>query len=193
MANHQFLNNRSCNDDFYFRNIRDETEINRLAEQFHSINLNSDKRKREYVDPYTIPVIDLGSIPETEYNYDEDAFIQYDDGDDDADDDADDDDLFQIKHRLPETMGMNIDMDMDISDTEDNAINVDFNELHRLRDELDMLRTETDQKRIPFPEGSTIRFTMVDGVRYLQVCHPAPPAPALTIDDLSCGSDGDNV
>lgn len=23
MANHQFLNNRSCNDDFYFRNIRD--------------------------------------------------------------------------------------------------------------------------------------------------------------------------
>jgi hypothetical protein len=167
----------------------DDIEIRRLAEQINSIDLNSDKRKREYVDPYTIPVIAVGSgsIPETEYNYDEDAIIQ----------DDDDEDLFQIKHRLLENMNM----DMDISDTENNdiddsdveEINTDFDEIRRLRDELDMLRTETAQKRIPFPEGSTIRFTMVDGVRYLQVCQPAPPAPALTIDDLSCDSDGDDV
>jgi len=55
-----------------------------------------------------------------------------------------------------------------------------------------MLRAEAAQKQIAFPDGSSIQFTMVDGVRYLQVHQYVPPAPALTLDDLNCGSDDDD-
>ena len=82
-------------------------------------------------------------------------------------------------------------MNMDLSDSEEDVINEDFDELQRLRDEVESLRAELGQRRIAFPEGSIIRFIMVDGVRYLEVFQYAPPAPPLTIDDLNCDSDDD--
>ena len=181
-----FAFNRSCNDDFVplYKNSNfnhdmdiEETEINQLTEHVDRVNLNTEKRKREYVDAYAEPVTLVVSMPETEYNYDEDAMIQ------------DDEDLFQIKHRLPENN------DMDISDSEeeeDEEIGANFDELHWLRAEIAMLRAEAAQKQIAFPDGSSIRFTMIDGTRYLQVCQYVPPAPALTLDDLNCDSDDED-
>lgn len=189
-----FAFNRSCNDDFVplYKNSNsnsnhdmdiEDPEINQLTEHVDRVNLNTEKRKREYVDAYAEPVTLVVSMPESEYNYDEDAMIQ-------DDEDIDDEDLFQIKHRLPE------DNDMDISDSEEEEddeeeIDANFDELHWLRAEIAMLRAEAAQKQIAFPDGSSIRFTMIDGTRYLQVCQYVPPAPALTLDDLNCDSDDD--
>ena len=181
----RFVFNRSCNDDFVplYKNSNfnhdmdfEDPEINQLTKDVDKVTLNTEKRKREYVDPYADPVTLVVSMPEpeTEYNYDEDAMIQ---------DDSDDEDLFQIKHRLPE------DIDIDISDSENEEEEVaNFDELNWLRAEIAMLRAEAAQKRIAFPDGSSIRFTMIDGTRYLQVHQYVPPAPALTLDDLSCVS-----
>ena len=182
-----FAFNRSCNDDFVplYKNSNsnsnhdmdiEDPEINQLTEHVDRVNLNTEKRKREYVDAYAEPVTLVVSMPESEYNYDEDAMIQ-------DDEDIDDEDLFQIKHRLPE------DNDMDISDSENEEEDgANFDELHWLRAEIAMLRAEAAQKQIAFPDGSSIRFTMIDGTRYLQVHQYVPPAPALTLDDLSCVS-----
>lgn len=188
-----FAFNRSCNDDFVplYKNSNsnhdmdiEDPEINQLTDHVDRVNLNTEKRKREYVDAYAEPVTLVVSMPESEYNYDEDAMIQ-------DDEDIDDEDLFQIKHRLPE------DNDMDISDSEEEEddeeeIDANFDELHWLRAEIAMLRAEAAQKQIAFPDGSSIRFTMIDGTRYLQVCQYVPPAPALTLDDLNCDSEDDD-
>ena len=189
----RFAFNRSCNDDFVplYKNSNfnhdmeiEETEINQLTEHVDRVNLNTEKRKREYVDAYAEPVTLVVSMPETEYNYDEDAMIQ-------DDEDSDDEDLFQIKHRLPEDN----DRDMDISDSEEEEEEdgANFDELHWLRAEIAMLRAEAAQKQIAFPDGSSIRFTMIDGTRYLQVHQYVPPAPALTLDDLNCDSDDEDA
>ena len=190
-----FVFNRSCNDDFVplYKNSNsnfnfnhdmdiEETEINQLTEHVDRVNLNTEKRKREYVDAYAEPVTLVVSMPETEYNYDEDAMIQ-------DDEESDDEDLFQIKHRLPENNDM--DIDINISDSEEEEINAIFDELNWLRAEIAMLRAEAAQKQIAFPDGSSIRFTMIDGTRYLQVCQYVPPAPALTLADLNCDSEDD--
>ena len=188
----RFVFNRSCNDDFVplYKNSNsnhdmdfEDPEINQLTKDVDKVKLNTEKRKREYVDPYADPVTLVVSMPEpeTEYNYDEDAMIQ---------DDSDDEDLFQIKHRLPE------DIDIDISDSEEEEeeeIGANFDELHWLRAEIAMLRAEAAQKQIAFPDGSSIRFTMIDGVRYLQVHQYVPPAPALTLDDLNCDSEDEDA
>ena len=190
----RFVFNRSCNDDFVplYKNSNsnhdmdiEDPEINQLTEDVYRVNLNTEKRKREYVDAYAEPVTLVVSIPETEYNYDEDAMIQ--------DDDSDDDDLFQIKHRLPENNDMDIDIDISDSEEEEEEIDANFDELHWLRAEIAMLRAEAAQKQIAFPDGSSIRFTMIDGVRYLQVHQYVPPAPALTLDDLNCVSDDEDA
>ena len=212
-----FLQDRSCNDDFMplpnpnpnmdVQEASFDLEINQLIEQVEGINLNTDKRKREYVDAYIEATTVTVSHPHIAYNFDEDAIIEDDSmelenngyisqGDDDeVEDDEDfdedfdgdfDEDLFQRKHQLPA-----YDMNMDLSDSEEDVINEDFDELQRLRDEVESLRAELRQRRIAFPEGSIIRFIMVDGVRYLEVFQYAPPAPPLTIDDLNCDSDDD--
>ena len=80
-------------------------------------------------------------------------------------------------------------MSMELSDSEEDVVNEDFDELQRLRNEVEMLRAESAQRRIAFPEGSQIRFVIVDGVRYLEVFQETPSAPALTLDDLNCESE----
>ena len=188
-----------------------EEELNMITNRLEQINLNSDKRRREYFDHYAEPLIVAVSMPEPVYNYDEDAMIQESDNEDE------DDDLFEIKHRLPE------DNDMSISDTEEHCddeedeydlseyehydelrqlradVNMlrterddDLDEIQWLRDEVEKLREEAAQQRIPFREGSCIRFTMVDGLRHLQVFQYVPP-PDLTLADLSCDSEDDDA
>ena len=200
-----FLQDRSCNDDFMplpnpnpnmdVQEASFDLEINQLIEQVEGINLNTDKRKREYVDVYIEATTVTVSHPHIAYNFDEDAIIEDDSmelenngyisqGDDDEDFDGD---LFQRKHQIQTSDSMS----MDLSDSEEDVINEDFDELQRLRDEVESLRAELGQRRIAFPEGSSIRFIMVDGVRYLEVFQYAPPAPPLTIDDLNCDSDDD--
>lgn len=194
-----------------------DAEFNMLTDRLEQINLNSEKRKREYFDHYAEPLTVAVSMPEPVYNYDEDAMIQDNSMEQDEQHSDGDDDLFEIKHRLPE------DIDMSISDTEEDSdyegeeydlseyehydelrqlradVNMlraerddDFDELQRLRAEVEMLREEAAQQRIPFREGSCIRFIMVDGLRHLQVFQYVPP-PELTLADLSCESEDDDA
>ena len=184
-----------------------EEELNMLTDRIEQINLDSTKRKREYFDHYAKPLTVAVSMPESVYNYDEDAMIQDNSMEQDEQHSNGDDDLFEIKHRLPE------DIDMSISDSEDDFDDMDFDELprlraenamllierdndfdeiQRLRAEVEMLREEAAQQRIPFREGSCIRFTMVDGLRHLQVFQYVPP-PELTLADLSCDSEDDDA
>jgi len=184
-----------------------DAEFKMLADRLEQINLNSEKRKREYFDHYAEPLIVAVSMPEPVYNYDEDAMIQDNSMEQDEQHSDGDDDLFEIKHQLPE------DIDMSISDTEEDCDDVDYDELRQLRSDVNMLRAERDddfdeikrlraevemlreeaaQQRIPFREGSCIRFTMVDGLRHLQVFQYVPP-PDLTLADLSCESEDDDA
>jgi len=121
-----------------------------------------------------------------DYDYDENAMIQEDQEEVEYDQDEE---LFQMNHKLPAA-----DISMDLSESEEDEINADFDELQRLRDELAMLREETMHQRVAFPEGSSIRFVMVAGVRYLQVFQEALVAaatPPMSIDELNCDADAD--
>ena len=125
-----------------------------------------------------------------DYDYDEDAMIQDEQHSgingyisQDDEEECQDDDLFQMKRQISAE-----NMSMDLSDSEEDEINADFDELQRLRDELALLRAESAERRIAFPEGSQIRFIMVDGVRYLQVFQEAHSKP-MSIDELNCDSE----
>ena len=56
-----------------------------------------------------------------------------------------------------------------------------------LRHELDLIRS---QRRMLFPEGSSMSITDEDGQRYINV-HPQSPSRGLTMDDLDCGNSDD--
>jgi len=213
-----FLQDRSCNDDFVPLYQNSNSNSNNMDVQEPSIEtqtdeLNEKKRKRENIQFYAFArsLVNEGEMdvnqaeldPEycdyaysgggrMDYDYDEHAMIQDDTMEldnngyisQDDEEEGQDDELFQMKRQISAE-----DISMDLSDSEEDEINADFDELQRLRDELALLRAESAQRRIAFPEGSQIRFIMVDGVRYLQVFQEAHSAPPLTLDDLNCDSE----
>ena len=56
-----------------------------------------------------------------------------------------------------------------------------------LREELEIIR---NQRRMLFPEGSSMSITDEDGQRYINV-HPQSPSRGLTMADLDCGNSDD--
>jgi len=213
----QFLQDRSCNDDFvplYQNSNSNNMDVQEPSIETDTNELNDKKRKRENTEFYAFAkaLVNEGEINVNEaeldtdyvdyayaggginydynYDYDEDAMIQDEQHSgnngyisQDDEEECQDEDLFQIKHQISGQ-----DMSMDLSDSEEDEINADFDELQRLRDELTLLRAESEQRRIAFPEGSQIRFIMVDGVRYLQVFQESHSKP-MSIDDLNCDSE----
>jgi len=211
----QFLQDRSCNDDFvplYQNSNSNNMDVQETSFETEPNELNDKKRKRENTEFYAFAkaLVNEGEINVNEaeldtdyvdyayaggginndYDYDEDAMIQDEQHSgnngyisQDDEEECQDEDLFQIKHQISGQ-----DMSMDLSDSEEDEINADFDELQRLRDELALLRAESEQRRIAFPEGSQIRFIMVDGVRYLQVFQESHSKP-MSIDDLNCDSE----
>jgi hypothetical protein len=58
-----------------------------------------------------------------------------------------------------------------------------------LRYELELIRS---QRRMLFPEGSSMSITDEDGQRYINV-HAQSPSRGLTMDDLECGNDNESA
>jgi len=58
-----------------------------------------------------------------------------------------------------------------------------------LREELELIR---NQRRMLFPEGSSMSITDEDGQRYINV-HAQSPSRGLTMADLDCGNDNESA